>query len=124
MVEQPSRAVPGIARAGAEMSIWHLFSAIAFIAAVASAVNVAKTQHTSLGSFALCIVLGVVVGVLTGIGSFACAKAVQRKMDAKGSSLKITVLLLLGVLSIAWIVIADRSGHWVAAAALHAFASR
>lgn len=115
---------PDIERAGAEMSIWHLFSVIALIAAVISANNVAKMQHVSLGPYALCIVLGIVVGVLTGIGSFGCARAAQVKVEGKGQPAKVAILLLLVVLSIGWIVFADWSGRWIPTAALHLFGFR
>jgi hypothetical protein len=119
-----SRAVLDTEKANAEMTIWYLFSAISFIAAVASGNSVAKEQHTTLGAYALCIFLGVILGVFTGAGNLACAMGARRNMERKGRSAKIATMLLLAALSVGWIVLADRVGRWLPAKALHLFGFR
>lgn len=103
------------------MTIWHLFSAICLITATASALGAAKSQHTSVAAYGLCILVGILLGFITAFGNLSCAKIARKLVRDQRQSMRIAMLSLLLVASLGWIVLADLSGRWISVALLHMF---
>ena len=109
---------------GVPMTIWHFFSAIAFIAAIASALTVGKEHHAHFGVYTVCVVLGTGIGIVTGGASLFCARFGRERMRNEGGVAKMMMIVALVFLSIACIVVADQAGRACATATLRVLGVR
>ena len=104
------------------ITVWHLVSVVCLIASTASANATAKFQHASAVPYGVCILTGIVLGVMAAAGNLACANLVAKAaIRERRRSVRIALLSALSAASLGWIVLAGMSGRWVAAAVLQIF---
>ena len=112
------RAVQDTGRVVVDVTIWHLFSAICFFAAVIAANDVATSQNVSISAHGVFLLVGICLGIVISVVNFLLARHLPPSVLGADRSIRITGVLIMVLISVGLIVLADWSGGWTAARAL------
>ena len=101
------------------MTIWHLFSVMAFLAPIVPAFQQPRVIHASFGTYAASIFVGVLLGVVWAFALWWLTKKLFTASSSRSESFRVFVAAVTALMSVVWIVGGGMCGDHLVKLILH-----